>query len=122
MNEQLLKYKNLKLYFVKFISKSKNAKEFYKFGITHHYDIMKRFQEEKYDSWYVHPMISAYGPSQEVIDAETELKKKYPKNIYIEQKISGVTEIFIPKDDKEIDDIFKFFQEKRSVWYQQRVA
>ena len=52
----------------------------------------------------------------------TILNASDPKNIYIEQKISGVTEIFIPKDDKEIDDIFKFFQEKRSVWYQQRVA
>jgi len=112
--------RNLKLYFARFIPKRGGAGEFYKFGYTHHFDFMKRFQEDKYKDWYVSPMTSAYGPEDEVLKAEQELLKKYPKNIYIEEKIVGVTEIFVPKDQREIQDIFKYFETKRSLWYNLR--
>jgi hypothetical protein len=113
---------NLKLYFVKFVPKRKGVGEFYKFGYTHHFDLMKRFKEEKYKDWYITPMTSAYGPEGEVLKAEQELLKKYPKNIYIEERISGVTEIFVPKDQKEIQDIFAYFINKRNEWYEKRKA
>jgi hypothetical protein len=67
-------------------------------------------------------MTSAYGPEGEVLKAEQELLKKYPKNIYIEERISGVTEIFVPKDQKEIQDIFAYFINKRNEWYEKRKA
>jgi hypothetical protein len=111
---------NLKLYFARFIPRTGGAGEFYKFGHTKHYDFMKRFQEEKYKAWYVTPMTSAYGPEKEVLEAEQELLKKYPKNIYIQEKISGVTEIFVPKDQREIQEIFRYFETKRKLWYNLR--
>jgi hypothetical protein len=113
---------NLKLYFVRFIPKKGGVGEFYKFGYTHHFDFMKRFQEDKYKDWYISPMTSAYGPEDEVLKAEKELLKKYPKNIYIQEKISGVTEIFVPKDQREIQNIFAYFSAKRNEWYEKRKA
>lgn len=112
--------RNIKLYFARFIPKKAGAGEFYKFGHTHHYDFMKRFKEEKYKDWYVSPMTSAYGPEDEVLKAEQELLKKYPKNIYIEEKIVGVTEIFVPKDQREIQEIFRYFETKRKMWHSLR--
>lgn len=112
--------RNLKLYFVRFIPKRGGVGEFYKFGYTHHFDLMKRFQEDKYKDWYISPMTSAYGPEDEVLKAEHELLKKYPKNIYIEERISGVTEIFVPKDQDQIQEIFRYFKMKRELWYNLR--
>ena len=93
--EQLLKFKNIKLYFVHFIPKSDNVKEFYKIGVTSKYNAADRFLDEEYSLWNVKVITTAYGPTLEVLAAEDELKLKYPKHLYIEQTIKGVTEIFI---------------------------
>jgi hypothetical protein len=111
---------NLKLYFARFVPKDNKATEFYKVGYTKHYNFMKRFESDEYKPWYIFPLASAWGPEEEVKKAEKELLKKYPKNLYIEQKIKGVTEIFFPKDSKHVQEVFEYFKDKRSQWFNQR--
>ena len=118
--EQLLKFKNIKLYFVHFIPKSDNVKEFYKIGVTSKYDVADRFIDEEYLHWNIKVITTAYGPTLEVLAAEDELKLKYPKNLYIEQKIKGVTEIFMPIDHQEYEDVYNYVKEKSDLWYKQR--
>jgi len=120
LQEQLLGFKNIKLYFVRFIPKDDTVKEFYKFGVTSKYDALERFKSDEYLPWTIKVMTTAYGPTLEVLAAEDELKKKYPKNLWIDQKIKGVTEIFIPESYKEVQDIFSYFKEKGNLWYSLR--
>lgn len=118
--EQLLKYKNIKLYLARFIPKNDEVKEFYKIGVTSKYDALERFASEEYNPWTVKIMTTAYGPTLEVLAAEDELKKKYPKNLWINQKIKGVTEIFMPESYDTIQEIFTYMKEKGNLWYSKR--
>ena len=115
--EQLLKFKNIKLYLVHFIPKDKSVKEFYKTGVTSKYDALERFRNQEYFPWNIEVMKTAYGPTLEVLKAENDLKLKYPKNLYIKQKIKGVTEIFMPESYQTISDIIHFITEKGNEWY-----
>jgi len=118
--EQLLRYKNIKLYLARFTSRVEGVESFYKIGVTGKYDAAERFLDEEYNLWDVKIMTTAYGPTMMVLEAEEELKLRYPKNIWIDQKIKGVTEIFVPKDYQEIRDIIEYIKVKRISWYQDR--
>ena len=118
--EQLLKYNNIKLYLAWFKSKTPGIKSFYKIGVTSNYDAADRFRSEEYSLWDVKIMTTAYGPTLEVLAAEEELKLKYPKNLWIDQKIKGVTEIFIPRTETELQEIIDFIKLKRQTWYAER--
>jgi len=119
--EQLLRYKNIKLYLARFTSKTEDVKSFYKIGVTGKYDAAHRFLNEEYNLWDIKIMTTAYGPTREVLEAEEELKRMYPKNLWLDQKIKGVTEIFVPNDYQEIRDIIEYVKQKRIGWYQARL-
>ena len=109
---------NIKIYIVEFNSKIL-ADSFHKIGITHHFDVLDRFKGSQYDDWDIRVVCSAYGPRSEVEQLEKLLLIKYPKNIWIEKKISGVTEIvnFSSGQLDEVVGIIKTFKDK---WYNER--
>lgn len=106
---------NIKLYFVQFKNKT-TSQIFYKFGITHHYDILKRFNDPQYDIWDIKVMASAYGPRNLVEQEEKHLLTKYPKNLWIEQKISGVTEI-VNLSYNDVSNAIKHILNCRKLWF-----
>ena len=118
--EQLLRYKNIKLYLARFTARVEGVKSFYKIGVTSKYDAAERFLDEEYNLWDIKIMTTAYGPTREVLEAEDELKLKYKKNLWLDQKIKGVTEIFVPNDYQEIRDIIEYVKQKRISWFQAR--
>lgn len=118
--EQLLKHKNIKLYFVHFLPKTPEHKEFYKIGVTSNYDALDRFTGEEYNPWTIRVMTAAWGPTEEVLKEEHKLHAQYPKNLWINEKIKGVTEIFMPKDKNEVREIIDYILAKRSEWYHNR--
>jgi shikimate kinase len=126
--EQLLKFKNIKLYLARFTPKtednlhlpSSEVKTFYKIGVTSKFDAAERFTDEEYALWDVKIMTTAYGPTLKVLEEETKLLKKHPKNLWIDQKIKGVTEIFTPHSKQEINDLIKHITRKRKEWYAER--
>jgi hypothetical protein len=120
LQEQLLKYKNIKIYLARFRAKTQEVKSFYKIGVTSNYDAADRFRDEEYNPWEVKIMTTAYGPTLEVLAAEDELKVKYPKNLWIDQKIKGVTEIFVPRTETELQEIFDYIKVKRIAWFTER--
>ena len=120
--EQLLKYKNIKAYLVRFINKE-TGEMFFKFGVTGKYDAAERFTDEEYYPWYIKIMTTAYGPTLEVLELEQEMLRKYPKNFYLHEKIKGVTEIFKverEKENKMVDEVKTYFAKKGTEWYTQR--
>jgi len=120
--EQLLKYKNIKAYLVRFINKE-TGERFFKFGVTGKYDAAERFTDEEYYPWYIKIMTTAYGPTLEVLELEQEMLRKYPKNFYLHEKIKGVTEIFKverEKENKMVDEVKTYFAKKGTEWYTQR--
>ena len=118
--------KNIKLYFVQFKDKS-NGDIFYKFGHTSNYDVLHRFNDEHYygdmyKKWHIKVMCSAYGPVHLVEQAEEHLKKTYPKNFSLREKIKGVTEIVKLKDSKQIGDIIAYIKQLSREWHHVRHA
>jgi hypothetical protein len=118
-----------KLYAVEFKEK-KTGNSFVKIGWTKEYDVMDRFsaktmlkyghEPDHYDRYEIKVLASAYTTSyDQVKEAEEKMLKKYPKNFWLEEKISGVTEI-VKLDDKKryqlIGDILNY----RAEWFKQR--
>lgn len=83
---------NGKLYMVEFTNRV-NGDQFIKFGITKEYDVLNRFKGEEYHNWDIRVLASAYGTKTQVEQAEEWIQKKYPKNFWLKENISGVTEI-----------------------------
>lgn len=83
-----------KMYFARFTNIETGNIEFYKFGHTSSYDAMDRFtySPEQYSKWDIKIMKTVYGPLEQMKGIEETFKAFYPKNIWIEEKISGVTE------------------------------
>lgn len=106
---------NIKLYMVRFTDKA-SLKVFYKFGITQHYEVLDRFKDQQYDLWDIKVMASAYGPRPLVEEAEKFLLNKYPKNLWIEQKIDGVTEI-VALSGEQIMEAINIIKQYRTQWY-----
>ena len=87
--------KGAKVYLAEFTDK-KTGDSFLKIGYTGYKDAMDRFryEPEQYSKWNIRILSTAYNPSKEVIEqTEDMLKKKYPKNFWLPEKIVGVTEI-----------------------------
>lgn len=86
---------NGKVYLARFTNKETGEVDFYKFGHTRNYDAAERFkvEPEQYRAWDIKIMKTVYGPIDEMKGIEEAFKALYPKNLFIEQKISGVTEI-----------------------------
>lgn len=115
MITELPSKKNLKLYLARF-TRRENGKIFYKIGYTGNYDAGRRFLYEEYSPWDVKILASAYGPRDLVLEAERELLTRYPKNLYIHEKINGVKEIFIT-DTTGLENLFNYYREKSNLWY-----
>ena len=84
-----------KLYLAEFKDKV-TGETFLKFGFTKYKDAADRFLYEpsQYDKWDIRILCTAYNPDRNKIEkAEEYFKNKYPKNFWLEEKISGVTEI-----------------------------
>ena len=86
---------NGKMYFARFTNKATGEVDFYKFGYTSSYDAMDRFtyDPEQYAKWDIKIMKTIFGPLEEMKGIEEAFKVFYPKNLWIEEKVSGVTEI-----------------------------
>lgn len=87
--------KGAKVYLAEFTNKE-TGDSFLKIGYTGYKDAMDRFryEPEQYEKWDIRILSTAFNPSKEVIEqTEEALKKKYPKNFWLPEKIVGVTEI-----------------------------
>ena len=109
---------NIKLYLAQFKNK-KTSENFYKIGITSKYDVLDRFKYDEYNGWNIRVMSSAYGPRDEVETAEQYLLKRFPKNLWIEQKISGVTEI-VQLTSPQFQECMELINEYKHKWYKER--
>lgn len=119
MEDKLFKryQKGAKIYLAEFTDK-RDGKTFLKIGYTGYKDAADRFRydAEQYTNWDIRILCSAYHPSKKVIE-ETEVmfKKKYPKNFWLQEKISGVTEI-VKLDRKTRTNIINEFRTLNEEW------
>lgn len=118
-----------KLYAVEFTEKQTDN-SFVKIGWTKEYDVIDRFssktmlkyghRSDHYNNYNIKVLATAYTSSyDEVREAEESLLKKYPKNFWLKEKISGVTEI-VKLDSKKRYQLIQDILEYRSKWYEQR--
>ncbi len=112
---------NGKVYFARFTNKT-TKQLFYKFGHTRNYDAMDRFTHDpdQYKNWDIKIMCTVYGPIDQMIGIEEALKAIYPKNLWIDEKISGVTEIVEFKDATNVKHIIESFKRLSTRYYQMR--
>ena len=85
-----------KMYFAEFERTVPPYDKFNKFGHTGHNDAMIRLNRivEDYPQFKVRVLAVVYHHDLEhVQEVEERYKAKYPKNFYLSEKISGVTEI-----------------------------
>lgn len=113
--------KNGKVYFARFTDKE-TKQVFYKFGHTRNYDAMDRFtyEPEQYAKWDIKIMCTVYGPIGEMIGIEEALKAIYPKNLWLNEKISGVTEIVKFDKQEQVKHIIESFKRMSIRYYQMR--
>lgn len=113
--------KSGKVYFARFTDKQ-TKQVFYKFGHTRNYDAMDRFtyEPEQYAKWDIKIMCTVYGPIEEMIGIEEALKAVYPKNLWLEEKISGVTEIVKFDSLADVKHIIEAFKRLSTRYYQMR--
>ena len=114
--------KNGKMYFARFTNKDTGEIEFYKFGHTSSYDAMDRFtyEPEQYSKWEIKIMKTVYGPLEEMKGVEQAFRVFYPKNIWVEEKISGVTEI-VTLNSAQVDRIIKAMDGLSAYYYNKRM-
>lgn len=69
-----------------------NPKTFHKFGVTPEMDVQKRFKdlEGKYD---VRVLFSVILPKARAFQQEQNFLDRFPKDVYLEDKIKGITEV-----------------------------
>lgn len=118
-----------KLYAVEFVDR-RNNNTFLKIGWTKEYDVMDRFSSktmlkyghtsDHYSNFNIRVLATAYTESyDQVKEAEQEMLTKYPKNFWLEEKISGVTEI-VKLDAAKRYQLIKDILNYRDIWYKQR--
>lgn len=84
-----------KMYFAEFKRTVPPFDVFDKFGHTGHNDAMKRLNRivEEFPDFEVRVLASVYHHDVEkVIEIEERYKARYPKNFWLEEKLSGITE------------------------------
>ena len=118
-----------KLYAVEFTNK-RTRNSFIKIGWTKEYDVLDRFssrtmvkyghEPDHYKNFDIRVLAAAYTNSYEQVqEAERELLRKYPKNFWLEEKISGVTEI-VKLDPSARYQLIQDVLSYRDQWYKQR--
>ena len=112
---------NGKMYLARFTNRETREIEFYKFGHTHSYDAMDRFTyaPEQYAKWDIKIMKTVYGPLEQMKGIEETFKALYPKNLWIDEKVSGVTEI-VKLEPPAIDRIIGTMTQLNGVYWRQR--
>ena len=112
--------KNRKLYLARFIHKA-SGDQFYKIGQCYNYDAQERFlfDPEQYHNYDIKIMASAWGPADEVDEWEQNILSIKPKDFWIKEKFSGVTELR-RYNELELSDIFNILNDLSSRWYGQR--
>jgi len=86
-----------KMYFAEFTN-NKTGQIFQKFGHTGHNDAMKRLNRivEEFPQYSVRVLAAAYHHKIEKCQgAEEAFQVMYPKNFWLEEKLSGITECVI---------------------------
>lgn len=118
-----------KVYLVEMTHKE-TGNRFQKIGWCAAYDVTSRFSaetsrkygrpEDQYGAYTIRVLASAYSPSiQEVKDAEATLKTWYPKNIFIEDTFSGITEI-VSLDPDQRESLITTIRLLGKEWLRQR--
>lgn len=112
---------NGKMYFARFTNKESGSIDFFKFGHTSSYDAMDRFtySPAQYSKWDIKIMKTVYGPLEQMKGIEEAFKAFYPKNIWVEEKISGVTEV-VQLTQQQVDRIIDRMSWLNTVYYKQR--
>jgi len=101
-----------KVYFAEFTN-TKNNDVFQKMGHTGKNDAMIRLNyiKEEHPHFNIRVLAAAYHHDiNKCRGAEEAFKAMFPKNIMIEDKISGVTEIYKCKDNSERYSIIQAFR------------
>jgi hypothetical protein len=111
--EQLHHLPYVLLYFVEFINKLTGKVEFRKFGVTGKKATLDRFynkyEREQYSDWDIRVICEVKLDPIIALTKEYYLQKRFPKNLIIEKKIKGVTEIFTGYDEY-IPLIIEYFE------------
>jgi hypothetical protein len=112
---------NGKMYLARFTNKESGSVDFFKFGHTSSYDAMDRFTYSpfQYSKWDIKIMKTVYGPLEQMKGIEETFKAFYPKNIWVEEKISGVTEV-VQLTQQQVDRIIDRMSWINTVYYKQR--
>lgn len=112
---------NGKMYLARFTDKATGNVDFFKFGHTSSYDAMDRFtyDPDQYSKWDIKIMKTVYGPLEQMKGIEETFKALYPKNLWIEEKVSGVTEI-VRLDQRAVDKIITAMARLNTIYWQQR--
>ena len=116
--EQLLHLPDLELYFADFISKITGKSDFRKFGVTGKKTALERFYNKyergQYEDWDINIICNVRLKPRIALEREFNLQKRFPKNLTIEKKIKGVTEIFTGYDEyiPLIIEYFRMLEEK----------
>ena len=120
LREKIGFMKNRKLYLARFTQKE-SRDQFYKIGQCYNYDAEARFlfDPEQYDNYDIKIMASAWGPADQVDKWEQKLLDIKPKDFWIKEKFSGVTELR-RYNKEELSDIFNTLKRLSSEWYERR--
>lgn len=106
-----------KLYFAEFERKS-NGQIFQKFGHTSYNDALDRFRydAEQYEAFDIRILATAYNHSVDKCrGAEEAFKVMFPKNLWLEEKISGVTEI-VQLDYSTRNELIQMIRKLNDKW------
>jgi hypothetical protein len=99
-----------KVYFAEFSNK-KTGEVFYKIGYTSYKDALDRFKikGKQYESWDIRILSTIFCESTNMAKVvENTIREFYPKNFWLEEKISGVTEIFKVKRPEYLELLARF--------------
>jgi hypothetical protein len=111
--EQLHHLPYVWLYFIEFINKLTGEVEFRKFGVTGKQTTLDRFynkyDREQYADWDIKVICEVRLKPKKTLTKEFYLQQRFPKNLNIEKKIKGVTEIFTGYDEY-IPLIIEYFE------------
>jgi len=110
-----------KMYLARFTNKETKTVDFYKFGHTSSWDAADRFKHdpEQYSKWGIKIMKTVAGPLDEMKGIEETFKAFYPKNLWLEEKISGVTEI-VTLSQQQVNEIIQKMEFLGTKYYQKR--
>ena len=109
------------MYLARFTNKETDKVDFYKFGHTSNWDAAERFkyEPEQYEKWDIKIMKTVAGPLDEMRGIEEAFKAFYPKNLWLDEKIGGVTEI-VSLTKEQVNEIIQKMEFLGTKYYQKR--